>query len=154
MSWICFQIMIKMSAFSSLFMGLFVCIFMAFLSGRVKRVQLPRVGGPCLRWFVWLKEYVSCVNYLLLLVRGFWLLNLGPQCLYSWQYWSLVHCIGPQGRSLALTSYFCFIGLVLNPSFGFFSQSYLILFISFCPFVFTFLQELSPFTSSHGISDL
>ena len=29
-----FQIMIKMSAFSSLFMGLFVCIFVAFLSGR------------------------------------------------------------------------------------------------------------------------
>ena len=47
-----FQIMVKMSAFSSFFMGLFVCILLAFLSGRVKRVQLPRVGGLCLQRFV------------------------------------------------------------------------------------------------------
>ena len=38
MGWICFQIMIKMSAFSSFIVCLFVCILLAILSGRVKRV--------------------------------------------------------------------------------------------------------------------
>ena len=130
--------MIKMSAFSSFFVCHFVCIFVAFLSGRVKRVQLPRVGGPCLRRFVWLKEYVSCVNYLLLLVRGFWFLNLVISvCIRgSIGHWFivLVHRVGlwPLLLTFALQDWFSILHSVFSHrAFLFFSFLFALLFLLF-----------------------
>ena len=77
------------------------------------------------------------------------------------------HCL-VLGQSLVLTSYFCFIGSFLDPSFqAFVLLSFLCEFFNlsvfltefsysflFALFRFTFLQEFFLFIFSHGVSDL